>query len=559
MSKIIVFDGFQFYISLRLPSRCPTRYLSRCTNPLFFIPLMNYYGSLVLLSVAIALLRLSHKILSLWQRRHLPFPPGPASYPVIGNLWDLPAKVAWLTYAEWGRQYGSELVHASALGQHIVVVNSVKAANELFEQRSHIYSDRPVVTMVELMGWDFNMGLMRIGDRWRKHRRMFQQHFRRDMARNYRPVQMKKIHQLLRALLSSPQEFREHLKTLTAAIIMATVYGYDVQSRNDHFVTLVERAITKLSEAFFPGAAAVNMFPVLRYLPSWMPGAGFQRFATESRKLSKEMREVPFNFVKQNMSDGLDSTSMVARLLVENQARGRHDEGAIQEVAAVAYAAGADTTVSALATFFLAMAIHPDIQKKAQTEIDAVVGTHRLPEFEDRPSLPFVEAVFREVIRWKPVVPLGVAHASTADDIYNGYFIPKGTTVISNIWAMTRDESIYPEPERFNPDRFYTADGKLTDDEVVFAFGSDLVIHRFGRRICVGRHVADASLWGTIVSVLSTFNVAKPRDGTGKEIDIDPRYSDGMISHPGPFECSIIPRSETTKSLVQATSETHNF
>ncbi|KAJ7259485.1 cytochrome P450 [Mycena haematopus] len=207
----------------------------------------------------------------------------------------------------------------------------------------------------------------------------------------------------------------------------------------------------------------------------------------------------------------------------------------------------ADTTVSALASFFFAMATHPDVQKKAQTEIDSVVGTDRLPEFEDRPSLPFVEALYREVMRWKPVGPLGMAHASTADDIYNGYFIPKGATIISNIWAMTRDESIYPEPERFNPDRFFTSDGKLNDDDTVLAFGFPrLILHRpirsdiltvirFGRRICPGRHNADATIWATIVSVLSTFNITKAKDATGKEVDIDPEYPDGLISHPQPF------------------------
>ncbi|KAF7374554.1 O-methylsterigmatocystin oxidoreductase [Mycena sanguinolenta] len=199
------------------------------------------------------------------------------------------------------------------------------------------------------------------------------------------------------------------------------------------------------------------------------------------------------------------------------------------------------------------MALYPDIQKNAQTEIDTVIGIERLPEFEDRPSLPFVEALYREVVRWKPVAPLGVAHTSTADDVYNGYFIPKGTTVISNIWAMTRDESIYPEPERFNPDRFFTADGKLSDDETVLAFG-------FGRRICPGRHNADPTLWAAFVSILSTFNIAKAKDDTGKEIEIDPNsYSDSLFSHPLPFSCSIIPRSETAKSLVQATMETHDF
>ncbi|KAF7346386.1 O-methylsterigmatocystin oxidoreductase [Mycena sanguinolenta] len=511
------------------------------------------YSSLALLTSAIVLLRLIQKyLISSRHRRHLPFPPGPPPYPLIGNLRDLPTKLSWLTYIKWGRQYSSDVVHASALGQHVVVVNSIKAAVELFEKRAYIYSDRPVITMIELMGWDFNLGFMPVGDRWRKHRRMLQQNFRRDMSRNYHSIQLKKIRQLLRELLSSPQDFREHLKTLAAAVIMATLYGYEVQPGNDHFVALSENAVRKLSQAVFPGAVAVNTFPILRYLPSWMPGAGFQRFAAESRQLTKEMREVPFDFVKRNMRDGLDSKSIVARLLEANQAHGRHDEAAIQEATAVAYAAGADTTVSALASFFLAMAVHPDIQSKAQAEIDTVIGHHRLPGFEDRPSLPFVEALYREVLRWKPVLPLGVAHASSANDIYNDYFIPKGATVISNIWAMTRDESIYPDPERFDPNRFFTADGKLNDDPVTLAFG-------FGRRICVGRHNADATVWATIVSVLSMFNIAKAKDDTGKEIDIDPNYSDAMISHPLPFPCSIIPRSETAKSLVQATTmETHD-
>ncbi|KAF7374506.1 O-methylsterigmatocystin oxidoreductase [Mycena sanguinolenta] len=508
------------------------------------------YGSFALLALTtVALINFSQKFLSAWPRRQLPFPPGPSPYPIIGNFRDLPAKRPWLTYRKWGVQYGSDIVHASALGQHIVVVNSVKTAVEIFKKRAHLYNGRPVLTMVELMGWDFTFALLSGGDKWRDHRKMFQQHFRQDMSRNYHPIQMKKVHLLLQELLSSPQKFREHLKTLVAAIIMAIVYGYEIQPTNDYFVGLSEEAVKRLSDSFFPGAVVVNTIPILRYLPSWMPGADFQRFAAECRQLIKEMREAPFNFVKQNIRDGTDSTSVVARLFGSN----RYDEDAIQDVAGTAYAGGADTSISSLASFFLAMALYPDIQKKAQTEIDTVIGTDRLPKFEDRPSLPFVEALYREVMRWKPVTPLGVARASTADDVYNGYFIPKGTTMISNIWAMTRDESIYPEPERFNPDRFLNADGKLNDDDTVLTFG-------FGRRICVGRHNADATLWATFVSVLSTFTIAKAKDNTGKEIEIDPDlYSDALISHPQPFACSIIPRSETAKILVQATMETHDF
>ena len=81
---------------------------------------------------------------------------------------------------------------------------------------------------------------------------------------------------------------------------------------------------------------------------------------------------------------------------------------------------------SAIKTFFYSMALRPDIQKKAQEEIDRVVGSRRLPDFNDRESMPYTDAIYHEVIRIRPVAPMGFPHTSTEDDVYNGYFIPKG-------------------------------------------------------------------------------------------------------------------------------------
>ena len=74
------------------------------------------------------------------------------------------------------------------------------------------------------------------------------------------------------------------------------------------------------------------------------------------------------------------------------------------------------------------------MQSRAQAEIDQVIGRSRLPAYSDRPNLPYVDAVCKELLRWRLVLPLGVAHATTEDDVYNGYFIPKGTTVLPNTW-----------------------------------------------------------------------------------------------------------------------------
>ena len=110
--------------------------------------------------------------------------------------------------------------------------------------------------------------------------------------------------------------------------------------------------------------------------------------------------------------------------------------------------------------FIFAMITNPGAMKKAQEELDRVVGKDRLPDFSDRGNLPYIDAVIKEVLRWNPPVPIGVPSRVIQDDVYRGYIIPAGATVISNIWAICRDPNVYPDPETFNPDRFLK-DGEI--------------------------------------------------------------------------------------------------
>jgi len=167
------------------------------------------------------------------------------------------------------------------------------------------------------------------------------------------------------------------------------------------------------------------------------------------------------------------------------------------------------------------MVLNPDVQRKAQEEIDRVVGTHRLPGYEDRPFLPYIEALYREVMRWRPPFPLSIPHATIKDDIYKGYFIPKGAAIFANIWAMTHNPAIYPDPDVFNPERFITQ-GRLNNDDQVSAFG-------FGRRGCVGRHMGSATVWMMIVSVLASFDIAKAKDVEGNEAEVNDEYTESSI------------------------------
>jgi cytochrome P450 len=117
-----------------------------------------------------------------------------------------------------------------------------------------------------------------------------------------------------------------------------------------------------------------------------------------------------------------------------------------------------------LKIFFAAMTLNPKAMKKAQEELDRVVDKGELPGFSHKDSLPYIDALIKEVLRWSPPLPLSPNRAMQ-DDIYRGYLIPAGTTVIGNVWAICRDPKIYPDPESFNPDRFLK-DGKI--DPLVF-------------------------------------------------------------------------------------------
>ncbi|OJT11861.1 O-methylsterigmatocystin oxidoreductase [Trametes pubescens] len=172
----------------------------------------------------------------------------------------------------------------------------------------------------------------------------------------------------------------------------------------------------------------------------------------------------------------------------------------------------------------MAMACYPEVQLKAREELDAVVGPNRLPTFEDRDSLPYLTAVAKECLRWQSVVPLGIPHRSLADDEYKGYFIPAGSAIIANLWAFSRDPRMYPDPERFNPERFLK-DGKINpavQDPNTFVFG-------YGRRICPGRHFAEASLFIMIASVLHTLAIDQAVDEHGNTIQPVAKMTYGVI------------------------------
>jgi cytochrome P450 len=209
-------------------------------------------------------------------------------------------------------------------------------------------------------------------------------------------------------------------------------------------------------------------------------------------------------------------------------------------ILAMLIGAGADTTSSVLQSFFKVMALHPGVISKVHEgklpsflkhhkatsltdeplELDRVVGTERLPTWEDETSVPYIRALIKEVHRWAPIGSLGIPHATTKDDIYDNQKIPAGTIVFPNLTALSRDEHRYQNPNLFDPDRFLGDDLDASASALHPDYEKrDHFHYGFGRRLCQGIFVAEASLFIVISRVLWAFDIS-PVEGA-PPLDMD--------------------------------------
>ncbi|KAI0634619.1 cytochrome P450 [Trametes polyzona] len=500
-------------------------------------------SSLWLLAGGLAFL---YVLARLRRRGRMPLPPGPRPLPLIGNALDIPTIDVEKAYRDMNAQYG-DVVYLDALGQPMIFLGSHETALELLEKRSSIYSDRKASVMAELTGWEWVLTVQPYSAWWRRHRKAFHQHFNAHAVAPYQPSQQREAHRLAYRLLADPKNFLRHVRLGFASSILRIAYGIELGGMEDEYVSIAEAAMAVFNKAFVPGKYTVESLPFLRFLPSWFPGATFKREAREWKPRVHRLRDTPWVDTLAKIRDGSAPPSMMSSLLSDLAGTDTETEAEIvKNSVGVAYAGGADTTLSAIMTFFLAMASFPEVQAKAQAELDAVVGQRRLPEFSDKESLPYLRASIKECLRWRVVVPLGFPHRSIEDDEFRGYHIPKGSMIVTNLWAYLHDPERFPDPERFEPERFLK-DGQLNPDVLDpadVAFG-------YGRRICPGRHFADASLFILTATVLHTLSISAPLDANGKPIKLKGKMTPGVISYPEPYEVDVKARGAWAEALIR--------
>ncbi|KAJ3553877.1 hypothetical protein NM688_g3387 [Phlebia brevispora] len=481
--------------------------------------------------------------------RNLKQPPGPPGQWWFGNAYQIPPDKQWLKFDEWTRTYG-DIVQISVTGQPVVILGSIQAVNDLLDARGSIYSDRPPAVMAgELVGWNRGFGYSRgpHDPRFREFRRLFNKFIgpRRMQDPGLFLTQERYASKLLVRLLNEPQAFITHIRQSIGALLLHVAYGYDVplDRKEDPFVRIVEVAMQGFSRVSEPGAFLVDTLPWLKYVPAWFPGANFKRLARRMWQEREELYNIPFEFVKTQMKRNQAAPSFIRSYLEEKVDPNSDDEEIIKVAAASLYSGGIDSTPSSLCSFILAMTLHPEIQTRAQAEIDSVIGKgwQRLPTFADRERLPYVNAIVLELLRWHPAVPLGLAHMLAEPDVYREYYLQKGTVVWANIWTILHDETIYPDPFEFRPERYLSEEGTLrtlerTEDPAVISFGfgrryealSSLNLKSFPSRnlisICPGLFLALNSIFINVCMMLYVFDIKMITDERGEEVIPEVEY-----------------------------------
>ncbi|ESK85543.1 cytochrome p450 [Moniliophthora roreri MCA 2997] len=410
-------------------------------------------------SLNFALISVTIWIIYLNRKRPGKLPPGPKGYPLVGNIFQLQNR-PWHTFVEWKKTYG-DIIYLRLFNQDVIVLNSAKVAGDLLDRRAANYSQRFHMPVTDYLVGGLNIAYINPGVTWRSMRRAAREALNIKASTHYYPMQMR-------------GEFKNFINSLV--------------------------------DSGLPGKYLANHVPILEHLPDFM--SKWKRDSKAKHRAQTEKFLSYFLPIKEATLQKRETGSSFCSMLAKMQDQVSLNDLESAWLAASLCIAAFETTETTMNWPVLAMITFPEVQHKAQEEFDRVIGRARIPTLNDLDSLPYMRAV----LRWRPALPMSLFHASLEDDIYEGYYIPKGCLVIPNVTAINHDEEIYgPNPDEFRPERFLNEDDTHkpsppdTKDEGHHTFG-------FGHRICSGRHLAFNTLF-TFAIVLWAMHLEAGKDG----------------------------------------------
>ncbi|PVF96179.1 cytochrome P450 [Serendipita vermifera] len=382
-------------------------------------------------------------------------------------------------------------------------------------RRSNIYSGRPYTTMGnKLMYFHWTPILVQPGLNHTEQRKPLRKAIGPQSVHEYDRIIQNGASNIIKALLTSDGDPFLPISREVGAVVISCAFGEKVQREHGGDLIETNRQRAKLNAMVMSRFWIVNIFPFVQYIPAWLPGVTFRRIAIEGARLGKKVRFNVFNFVEKDLTNGIVDESIVTKHINDPGMSKDH----LRDVGGSMYLAGFETTSISISNFIYAVMLHPEVQKKLHDELDEQIGHGRFPSMAEIEHLQYFHAAWSESMRWNVTTPLGVPHVNTEDDVWNGYYIPKGSIIQCNIGCVLRDPQIFGEDaDAYNPNCFlpeFNPRAADLPDMSSVPFG-------FGKRICPGRHL------------VSSNEQANP---LGLE------FEDSILRRPINLRCKFIPR-----------------
>ncbi|KAI9878768.1 MAG: hypothetical protein M1830_010570 [Pleopsidium flavum] len=502
-------------------------------------------------AVAIYLLSGTFFAQSLVDKHGNGIPKGPWGLPIVGSFPFL-TQYPELTLDSWSKKFGN--LFSMWLGNQLfVIVSDPAIAKDLMVTNGSIFSSRKELfiksqTVFSVRG----VTATPYNDKWRKHRRVAWGWLNQRAVDSYTPVLDREATVLMNALYEAskgglvPVNPQPHAGRCSFNNMTNITFGFRIESKDD---PLVSRAL-KLSREFMnctgPMSNLVDFVPILQHFPNPMQIRG--------KKLNNGLVETYGGIIKdmeEKLASGVHVEDCLAKTMIQARKQENLDHLDMIFLASGFMVGGVETTAAIMQWFSALIPAYPEIQKKAQDELDRVVGRHRLPTVEDEKNLPYCHAIIKEVERCHNPFWLGTPHYSTEDFTYNGKFIPKDTVIVLNTWTMHHDPNYYPDPFTFSPDRYIK--DRMTSAEsanLVDPYQRDHWMFGAGRRICPGMLLAEREIWLTISRMLWAFDMGElPAE------PIDLKEYDGRSGRsPVPFRITLTPRDANVEKVLKAVS-----
>ncbi|XP_049984182.1 cytochrome P450 2D27-like isoform X1 [Alexandromys fortis] len=437
------------------------------------------------------------------------YPPGPVPLPGLGNLLQVDFENMPYSVYKLRQRYGD--VFTLQMGwKPAVVINGLKAVREVLVTHGEDTADRPPVPIYDHMGYGpkaKGVALAPYGPEWREQRR-FSVSTMRDFGLGKKSLEQwvtEEAGHLCDAFTKEAgQAFNPTtlLNKGTCNVISSLIYAHRFEYEDPFFNGLLKTLQEGLGEDTGFIAELLNTFPVLLRIPG-LPGKVFPKMTALINLMDKLLMEHKGTWDPAQPPRDLTDAFLAEMEKAKGNPESSFNDGNLRAVVSDLFTAGMVTTSTTLSWALLLMILHPDVQSRVQQEIDEVIGQVRSPEMADQARMPYTNAVIHEVQRFSDIVPVNIPHMTSRDIEVQGFLIPKGTTLLTNLSSVLKDETVWEKPLRFHPEHFLDAQGRFVKHEAFIPFSA-------GRRACLGEPLARMELFLFFTCLLQRFSFSVP-------------------------------------------------